>query len=204
MSPLTHHPPHWERPVICYILGRDQMPGPAGGGGRGRGARRVWRAEAWRVENKSPSDLGLCLRPAMVLLGRGTGRPGALVGNQVGTLSGGAPLCAFSVYCVTPLPPPQTPGLGAPSSSPSQTLPPDNKVLYFGVLVSYFPGREKERDCVAPWSGGPASRSPSLLFVPPHVSGLHLSANCILIDHLPHPPTHDHDSVHVWVKHLFK
>lgn len=51
-SPL----PHWERPVICYILGRDQMPGPAGGGRMGREPEGFGGRSLEGMENKSPSQ----------------------------------------------------------------------------------------------------------------------------------------------------
>lgn len=115
--PIT--PPHWERPVICYILGQAQMLGPAGGGGwagepEGFGGRSVEG-----MENKSPSDLGLCLRPAMGASLKGKqGDLGPWWVTRWGLCQGGAPpLCLLCVLC-HPLPHPRLLGWALPSSSP--------------------------------------------------------------------------------------
>ena len=115
--PIT--PPHWERPVICYILGQAQMLGPAGGGGwagepEGFGGRSVEG-----MENKSPSDLGLCLRPAMGASLKGKqGDLGPWWVTRWGLCQGGAPpLCLLCVLC-HPLPHPRLLGWAPPSSSP--------------------------------------------------------------------------------------
>lgn len=81
---------------------------------------------------------------------RETGRPGVLLGNWVGTLSGrGASLFVPSVCAVLASSPPQAPGTGPwlPFPSPKQ-LSLTIKFSIFGVLVSYFPGTERrsERD----------------------------------------------------------
>lgn len=136
-------PPHWERPVTvnsqdtgcsCWVLpvGADGQMSRRGGGRRGKGR-----------EDKVYSKAGsLAETTYWCFSRRETGKPGVLLGNWVGTLSGRGvlPICAFCVCCVSLFPTPSSWDWALAPLPQSQTLIPDNKVLYFwsfGFLFSW-------------------------------------------------------------------
>lgn len=123
--------------MICYILGWDQMPGPAGGAD-GQGARKGLEAEAWREWRIVSFRPGSLSEASHGCFSKGeTGRPaGALVGNQVGTLSGEGPPFVPSLCTVSPSSPPQTPGLGAPFLFPHPKHFP--LIIKFSILEFWF------------------------------------------------------------------